>query len=146
MTPKILVYGYGNPGRQDDGCGIVFTLDFDRWHVGIYHCRHRKIKLTLSQLPSSAINLSAREPDNINVKFVTALSWMGHQVMRPHRGLGRIMIIIKLKRNLWGINQFFPVVILRNRFSAVNMYHLSLASNFHIRNGMYWNGVAEIFF
>ncbi len=26
-----MVYGYGNPGRQDDGCGIVFTESVNQW-------------------------------------------------------------------------------------------------------------------
>ncbi len=29
--PKILVYGYGNPGRQDDGLGIELAEEIDRW-------------------------------------------------------------------------------------------------------------------
>ncbi len=28
---KILVYGYGNPGRQDDGLGARFTELFEKW-------------------------------------------------------------------------------------------------------------------
>jgi hydrogenase maturation protease len=28
---KILVYGYGNPGRQDDGIGARFTELFEKW-------------------------------------------------------------------------------------------------------------------
>ncbi len=30
-TPKILVYGYGNPGRQDDGLGIKLAEEVDQW-------------------------------------------------------------------------------------------------------------------
>ncbi len=29
--PKILVYGYGNPGRQDDGIGISVTEKLEDW-------------------------------------------------------------------------------------------------------------------
>jgi hydrogenase maturation protease len=29
--PKILVYGYGNPGRQDDGLGNAFIELLDKW-------------------------------------------------------------------------------------------------------------------
>jgi hydrogenase maturation protease len=29
--PKILFYGYGNPGRQDDGVGISFTEQLSDW-------------------------------------------------------------------------------------------------------------------
>ncbi|MEA3499423.1 MAG: hydrogenase maturation protease [Candidatus Marinimicrobia bacterium] len=29
--PKILFYGYGNPGRQDDGVGIAFTEQLNDW-------------------------------------------------------------------------------------------------------------------
>jgi hydrogenase maturation protease len=29
--PKILVYGYGNPGREDDGLGIAFTNNLESW-------------------------------------------------------------------------------------------------------------------
>ena len=29
--PKILVYGYGNPGRQDDGLGNAFIEQLDKW-------------------------------------------------------------------------------------------------------------------
>lgn len=29
--PKILVYGYGNPGRQDDGLGVVLAEEVARW-------------------------------------------------------------------------------------------------------------------
>jgi hydrogenase maturation protease len=28
---KILLYGYGNPGRQDDGLGIVFIEQIEQW-------------------------------------------------------------------------------------------------------------------
>lgn len=28
---KILVYGYGNPGRQDDGLGIFFSEEIEKW-------------------------------------------------------------------------------------------------------------------
>jgi hydrogenase maturation protease len=28
---KILVYGYGNPGRQDDGLGTLLAEEVDRW-------------------------------------------------------------------------------------------------------------------
>jgi hydrogenase maturation protease len=30
-TPKILVYGYGNPGRQDDGMGIALAEAIETW-------------------------------------------------------------------------------------------------------------------
>ena len=28
---KILLYGYGNPGRQDDGLGIAFVEQMEKW-------------------------------------------------------------------------------------------------------------------
>lgn len=28
---KVLVYGYGNPGREDDGLGIAFTEKLEKW-------------------------------------------------------------------------------------------------------------------
>jgi hydrogenase maturation protease len=28
---EILIYGYGNPGRQDDGLGIVLTQKLEKW-------------------------------------------------------------------------------------------------------------------
>ena len=28
---KILIYGYGNPGRQDDGLGNAFTNRIQEW-------------------------------------------------------------------------------------------------------------------
>lgn len=28
---KILIYGYGNPGRQDDGLGAAFIADIEKW-------------------------------------------------------------------------------------------------------------------
>lgn len=28
---KILIYGYGNPGRQDDGLGIYFSEELESW-------------------------------------------------------------------------------------------------------------------
>jgi len=28
---KVLVYGYGNPGREDDGLGIAFTEQLEKW-------------------------------------------------------------------------------------------------------------------
>ncbi len=31
---KILIYGYGNPGRQDDGLGIVFSEAIEKWANG----------------------------------------------------------------------------------------------------------------
>lgn len=30
---KILIYGYGNPGRQDDGLGIELVEEIDRWRT-----------------------------------------------------------------------------------------------------------------
>ena len=29
--PKILLYGFGNPGRQDDGLGILLAEEVNRW-------------------------------------------------------------------------------------------------------------------
>jgi len=29
--PRILIYGYGNPGRQDDGLGVVLAEELERW-------------------------------------------------------------------------------------------------------------------
>lgn len=29
--PKILIYGYGNPGRQDDGLGAAFIAAVEQW-------------------------------------------------------------------------------------------------------------------
>jgi hydrogenase maturation protease len=31
LAPSILVYGYGNPGRQDDGLGVKLTEELDHW-------------------------------------------------------------------------------------------------------------------
>ena len=31
--PKILVYGYGNPGSQDDGLGVMLAEELERWSV-----------------------------------------------------------------------------------------------------------------
>ena len=31
--PKILIYGYGNPGRQDDGLGNLFVDEAQKWAV-----------------------------------------------------------------------------------------------------------------
>jgi hydrogenase maturation protease len=28
---KILVYGYGNPGRQDDGLGVLLSEEIEKW-------------------------------------------------------------------------------------------------------------------
>ena len=30
-TPRVLVYGYGNPGRQDDGIGIALVDELEEW-------------------------------------------------------------------------------------------------------------------
>jgi hydrogenase maturation protease len=30
-APKILVYGYGNPGRQDDGLGVALAENIEKW-------------------------------------------------------------------------------------------------------------------
>ncbi len=30
-TPRILLFGYGNPGRQDDGLGNEFIYQIERW-------------------------------------------------------------------------------------------------------------------
>jgi hydrogenase maturation protease len=30
-TPDILIYGYGNPGRQDDGLGVLLAEELERW-------------------------------------------------------------------------------------------------------------------
>ncbi len=29
--PRILVYGYGNPGRQDDGAGVLLAESMEQW-------------------------------------------------------------------------------------------------------------------
>ena len=29
--PKILFYGYGNPGRQDDGLGVMLSDEIEKW-------------------------------------------------------------------------------------------------------------------
>jgi len=29
--PKILIYGYGNPGRQDDGLGVMLSEELEKW-------------------------------------------------------------------------------------------------------------------
>ena len=31
VEPKILIYGYGNPGRQDDGLGNLFVDEAQKW-------------------------------------------------------------------------------------------------------------------
>ena len=31
MDRKILVYGYGNPGRQDDGLGVALVEELEQW-------------------------------------------------------------------------------------------------------------------
>ena len=31
QKPSILVYGYGNPGRQDDGAGVMLVGKLDEW-------------------------------------------------------------------------------------------------------------------
>ena len=28
---KILLYGYGNPGRQDDGLGVLLVEELEKW-------------------------------------------------------------------------------------------------------------------
>ncbi len=30
---KILIYGYGNPGRRDDGLGVLFSEKIEKWIV-----------------------------------------------------------------------------------------------------------------
>ena len=30
-SPRILIYGYGNPGRQDDALGVMLSKDIDSW-------------------------------------------------------------------------------------------------------------------
>lgn len=32
-NPKILIYGYGNPGRQDDGLGNLFIEETEKWAI-----------------------------------------------------------------------------------------------------------------
>lgn len=31
LKPSVLVYGYGNPGRQDDGLGVLLAERIDAW-------------------------------------------------------------------------------------------------------------------
>jgi hydrogenase maturation protease len=31
MNKKILIYGYGNPGRQDDGLGVALVEEVEKW-------------------------------------------------------------------------------------------------------------------
>ena len=37
--PKILIYGYGNPGRQDDGLGVMLAEELEKWSLenGLTH-------------------------------------------------------------------------------------------------------------
>jgi hydrogenase maturation protease len=35
QKPSILVYGYGNPGRQDDGAGVMLAEKLDEWIAGM---------------------------------------------------------------------------------------------------------------
>jgi len=30
-NPRILIYGYGNPGRQDDGLGVLLSEEIQEW-------------------------------------------------------------------------------------------------------------------
>lgn len=30
-SPRILIYGYGNPGRQDDALGVMLSEEIDAW-------------------------------------------------------------------------------------------------------------------
>ncbi len=30
-SPRILIYGYGNPGRQDDALGVMLSEEIDSW-------------------------------------------------------------------------------------------------------------------
>lgn len=32
-NPKILIYGYGNPGRQDDGLGVALADSIEKWAI-----------------------------------------------------------------------------------------------------------------
>jgi hydrogenase maturation protease len=38
-APRILIYGYGNPGRQDDGLGVLLAEELERWSLenGLTH-------------------------------------------------------------------------------------------------------------
>jgi len=36
-TPRVLVYGYGNPGRQDDGLGVALVDELEAWARGGPH-------------------------------------------------------------------------------------------------------------
>ncbi len=39
--PKILIYGYGNPGRQDDGLGVLLAEEMERWSAEMgFDCIH----------------------------------------------------------------------------------------------------------
>ena len=29
--PKVLIYGFGNPGRQDDGLGVILSEEIEKW-------------------------------------------------------------------------------------------------------------------
>jgi len=37
--PRILIYGYGNPGRQDDGLGVLLAEELEKWSAenGLTH-------------------------------------------------------------------------------------------------------------
>jgi hydrogenase maturation protease len=58
QKPSILVYGYGNPGRQDDGAGVMLAEKLDEWIVsrkleGVYTDSNYQLNLedaaTISQ-------------------------------------------------------------------------------------------------
>lgn len=58
--PKILVYGYGNPGRQDDGLGISVAEKMEHWAKN-KHVKNVKIDTNYQLNIEDAINISENE-------------------------------------------------------------------------------------
>ena len=61
VSPKILIYGYGNPGRQDDGLGISVVERIEKWI--------RKHKLDFVKTDCN-YQLNIEDADNIKDKDV----------------------------------------------------------------------------
>jgi hydrogenase maturation protease len=47
----LLIYGIGNPGRQDDGLGIEFVVEMEKW------CKANSVKLTMDFQTNYQLNI-----------------------------------------------------------------------------------------
>jgi len=58
VSPTILIYGYGNPGRQDDGVGVAFAESLRHW-AAAENLANLSFEVNYQLVPEDALTLAA---------------------------------------------------------------------------------------